>query len=63
MAKLPVAQQHNARQELIGQGIANLVTPLFGGFAATGGLARTAANVRNGATSPLSAVAQAGAVG
>jgi SulP family sulfate permease len=56
MAKLPPAKHHNSKQELIGQGIANLVAPLFGGFAATGGLARTAANVRNGATSPLSAI-------
>jgi sulfate permease, SulP family len=56
MAKLPPAEHHNAKQELIGQGIANLITPLFGGFAATGGLARTAANVRNGATGPLSAI-------
>jgi sulfate permease, SulP family len=59
MAKLPPAQHHNSKQELIGQGIANLVAPLFGGFAATGGLARTAANVRNGATSPLSAIIHA----
>jgi sulfate permease, SulP family len=56
MAKLAPAQCHHSKQELIGQGIANIVTPLFGGFAATGGLARTAANVRNGATSPLSAI-------
>lgn len=48
--------RHNSNQELIGQGIANLVTPLFGGFAATGAIARTATNVRNGATSPLAGV-------
>lgn len=45
--------RHNSNQELIGQGIANLVSPLFGGFAATGAIARTATNFRNGATSPL----------
>jgi SulP family sulfate permease len=45
--------RHDSNQELIGQGAANLLTPLFGGFAATGALARTATNIRNGATSPL----------
>ncbi len=44
---------HDSNQELIGQGIANIVAPLFGGFAATGAIARTATNIRNGATSPL----------
>jgi SulP family sulfate permease len=48
--------KHNSNQELIGQGIANIVAPLFGGFAATGAIARTATNIRNGATSPLSGV-------
>ena len=45
--------RHDSNQELIGQGIANMVAPLFGGFAATGAIARTATNIRNGATSPL----------
>jgi SulP family sulfate permease len=45
--------KHDANQELIGQGIANLFSPLFGGFASTGAIARTATNIRNGATSPL----------
>jgi SulP family sulfate permease len=45
--------RHDSNQELIGQGIANIVAPLFGGFAATGAVARTATNIRNGATSPL----------
>ncbi|MFZ5573735.1 MAG: SulP family inorganic anion transporter [Pseudomonadota bacterium] len=45
--------RHDSNQELIGQGIANIVTPLFAGFAATGAIARTATNIRNGATSPL----------
>jgi len=48
--------RHNSNQELIGQGLANLATPLFGGFAATGALARTATNIKNGATGPLSGV-------
>jgi SulP family sulfate permease len=45
--------RHDSNQELIGQGIANIIAPLFGGFAATGAVARTATNIRNGATSPL----------
>ncbi|MFN3750948.1 MAG: SulP family inorganic anion transporter [Thiobacillus sp.] len=45
--------RHDSNQELIGQGIANIVAPLFAGFAATGAIARTATNIRNGATSPL----------
>lgn len=45
--------KHDSNQELIGQGIANVFAPLFGGFAATGALARTATNVRNGGNSPL----------
>jgi sulfate permease, SulP family len=45
--------RHDSNQELIGQGVANVVAPLFGGFAATGAIARTATNVRNGGSSPL----------
>ncbi len=48
--------RHNSNQELIGQGLANIVSPLFGGFAATGAIARTATNVRNGGNSPLSGI-------
>jgi SulP family sulfate permease len=44
---------HDPNQELIGQGIANILAPLFGGFAATGAIARTATNIRNGADSPI----------
>jgi SulP family sulfate permease len=46
--------RHDSNQELVGQGIANIFSPLFGGFASTGAIARTATNIRNGATSPLS---------
>jgi sulfate permease, SulP family len=46
--------RHDSNKELIGQGIANMVTPLFGGIPATGAIARTAANIRSGAVSPLS---------
>jgi len=48
--------RHDSNQELIGQGIANIVAPIFGGFAATGAIARTATNVRNGANSPLAGI-------
>lgn len=48
--------RHDSNQELIGQGAANILAPLFGGFAATGAIARTATNIRNGATSPLSGI-------
>ncbi|MGN7469181.1 SulP family inorganic anion transporter [Brevibacillus sp. SAFN-007a] len=48
--------RHNSNQELIGQGIANMVTPLFGGIPATGAIARTATNIRSGATSPVSGI-------
>lgn len=45
--------KHDSNQELIGQGVANIFSPLFGGFASTGAIARTATNIRNGANSPL----------
>jgi sulfate permease, SulP family len=48
--------KHDSNQELIGQGIANIAAPLFGGFAATGAIARTATNIRNGATGPLAGI-------
>lgn len=48
--------RHNSNRELIGQGLANVVTPLFGGIPATGAIARTATNIKNGAASPLSGV-------
>ncbi|MFY7698596.1 MAG: SulP family inorganic anion transporter [Legionella sp.] len=48
--------RHESNRELIGQGIANVITPLFGGFAATGAIARTATNIRNGGTSPLAGI-------
>ncbi len=46
-------QQHDSNQELLGQGLANIVCPLFGGIAATGAIARTATNIRQGGTGPL----------
>lgn len=54
--------RHDPNAELIGQGLGNLVTPLFGGITATAAIARTAANVRAGAFSPLAAILHAGVV-
>ncbi|AEI43996.1 SulP family sulfate permease [Paenibacillus mucilaginosus KNP414] len=51
--------KHNSNKELIGQGIANMVTPLFGGIPATGAIARTATNIKNGSASPLSGIIHA----
>lgn len=51
--------RHDPNQELVGQGIANLLTPLFGGFAATGAVARTATNVRSGASGALGGIVHA----
>lgn len=48
--------KHNSNKELIGQGIANVVTPLFGGIPATGAIARTATNIKSGAVSPISGI-------
>lgn len=48
--------RHDSNQELIGQGIANVATSLLGGIAATGAIARTATNIRNGGNSPIAGV-------
>lgn len=48
--------RHHSNQELIGQGLANIFSPLFGGFASTGAIARTATNIRNGGNSPIAAI-------
>lgn len=48
--------KHHSNRELIGQGIANIVTPFFGGIPATGAIARTATNIKSGATSPMSGI-------
>ncbi len=51
--------RHNSNQELIGQGLANVVAPFFGGIASTGAIARTATNIRNGGTSPVAGLVHA----
>ncbi|KMY30095.1 sulfate transporter [Lysinibacillus xylanilyticus] len=48
--------KHNSNRELVGQGIANIVTPFFGGIPATGAIARTATNIKTGAVSPISGI-------
>lgn len=48
--------RHDSNQELLGQGLANIIAPLFGGFAATGAIARTATNIRNGGNCFIAAV-------
>lgn len=51
--------RHRSNTELIAQGIANIVTPLFGGIPATGAIARTATNVKNGAKTPVAGIIHA----
>lgn len=48
--------KHNSNKELFGQGVANMITSLFGGIPATGAIARTATNIKNGAVSPISGI-------
>ena len=51
--------RHNSNVELVAQGFANLVSPLFGGIPATGAIARTATNIRSGALTPVSGMIHA----
>jgi sulfate permease, SulP family len=55
-----IDDRHDPNQELIAQGIANLVSPLFGGFAATGAIARTTTNIRTGGRTPVAGILHAG---
>ena len=54
-----ISDRHNSNNELIGQGIANLVTPLVGGIPATGAIARTMTNINNGGKTPVAGVIHA----
>lgn len=54
--------RHDPNAELIGQGLGNIVAPLFGGITATAAIARTATNIRSGARSPIAALVHAGVV-
>src|ERR1700739_2001073 len=51
--------RHNPNVELIGQGVANVFSPMFGGLPATGAIARTATNIRSGAQSPVAGIIHA----
>ena len=51
-----VGDKHNSNTELIGNGVANLVAPFFGGIPATGAIARTMANINNGGRTPVAGI-------
>ncbi|MBQ2417904.1 MAG: STAS domain-containing protein, partial [Alistipes sp.] len=51
-----IGDKHNSNTELIGQGIANMVVPFFGGIPATGAIARTMANINNGGRTPVAGI-------
>ena len=51
-----IDDKHDSNQELMAQGIANIFCPLFGGIAATGAIARTATNIKNGGRSPVAGI-------
>ena len=54
-----IGHKHNSNQELIGQGIANILSPIFGGIPATGAIARTMTNINNGGKTPVAGVIHA----
>ena len=54
-----IGTKHNSNYELIGQGIANIFSPLFGGLPATGAIARTATNINNGGRTPVAGIIHA----
>ena len=54
-----IGRRHNSNTELIGEGIANILSPLFGGIPATGAIARTATNIKNGGKTPIAGILHA----
>ena len=54
-----IGDRHDSNQELIAQGVANLVSPIFGGIPATGAIARTMTNINNGGRTPVSGIIHA----
>ena len=54
-----IGDRHNSNQELVAQGIANMVSPLVGGIPATGAIARTMTNINNGGRTPVAGIAHA----
>lgn len=59
VADSQIDDRHDPNQELMAQGLANIAAPLFGGFAATGAIARTATNIRTGGRTPMAGVLHA----
>jgi SulP family sulfate permease len=57
-----IGSRHRSNMELVAQGVANIVSPIFGGIPATGAIARTATNVRNGGRTPVAGMIHAGFV-
>jgi sulfate permease, SulP family len=51
-----IESRHDSNQELMGQGLANILCPFFGGISATGAIARTATNIRSGAKTPVAGI-------
>jgi SulP family sulfate permease len=54
-----IGGRHRSNMELIAQGVANIITPLFGGIPATGAIARTATNIKNGGRTPVAGIVHA----
>jgi len=54
-----IGGRHRSNMELVAQGVANIVTPLFGGIPATGAIARTATNIKNGGRTPVAGIVHA----
>lgn len=54
-----IGKNHNSNMELVGQGVANIGSAIFGGIPATGAMARTAANVKNGGRTPIAGITHA----
>ena len=54
-----IGSHHRSNAELVGQGVGNMMSALFGGIPATGAIARTAANVKNGGRTPIAGMAHA----
>ena len=54
-----IGDHHNSNTELIGQGLANIVSPIFGGIPATGAIARTMTNINNGGRTPIAGIVHA----
>lgn len=54
-----IGSKHRSNMELVAQGVANVITPLFGGIPATGAIARTATNIKNGGRTPIAGITHA----